>query len=103
MSDQYLIFDLLRIAIAAGALWLGVLILRLCWTRWSNPDPTRQDVHPFTYLSFALALFSIGGFRIAALGEAPEIRLVITSVIVGLGLVGVLKRVELGKPFSRGR
>lgn len=103
MNNEYWYLDLLRILIAAGALWLGILILKLCWSRWRNPDPARQDVHPFTYLSFATALFSIAGFRVAALGSDFEIRIPITFTIVALGMIGVKRRVNLGKPFSRGR
>jgi hypothetical protein len=100
VNDHYLIFDLLRIGIAASSLWLGLLILRLCWTRWRTPDPARQDVHPFTYLAFSLALFSIAGFRVASLGQSPTARLWVSFAIVTLAMIGVLKRVSLGSPFG---
>lgn len=93
MSDQYLIFDLWRLLVTTCALWLGALVLKLCWDRFRDPDSGRT--HPLTYLSYAVALFAIAGYRIAALGEPPEPRLAITTTIVVLGLIGVLKRVRL--------
>lgn len=93
---EYLWFDLYRVALAAFALWMAVLVLRLGWHRFLDLRAGRRDerTHPFVYLSYALALGAIAGFRIGGLGTSPEVRLWVASAIVLFGFLGLTRRLR---------
>lgn len=90
--------DYWRIAVAAAALWLAFLVLRMAWVRWRTPSE-RHRTHPATHVSFALLLGTVATRRVENIGLPPDAYLYVTSTAVILGLVGVLRRVRL----SRGR
>lgn len=99
----YLWWDIIRVAISAAALWLGVLVLRLAWTKiasWRH-GYAANSMHPATYVSYGLGMIAIGGLRAASVGTAPDVRMLISAVIVVLGLWGVLRRVEFNSPLYR--
>jgi hypothetical protein len=96
------VYDLLRIVIAACALWLSVLVLRLGWTR-TRPGAQRVEGTPHyaTYLSYAGGLLVIAVFRVEGLGAPPDRRMWISLVLVALGMYGVLRRTRLSYPRRR--
>jgi hypothetical protein len=96
--DDHLIADIARVAIAADAMLLCLLIARLGWERYieHDPDPETDRPHWATYASFAIALFSIAVYRFTSIGDPIDSRFWVSLAIVTLGTYGVLKRVRLG-------
>jgi hypothetical protein len=93
---RYWPLDVWRVAIAAAALWLAVLVTRLCVARWRDARAGKRDrrTHPAVYMSYALCLWAIGGYRIAAIGQPMDSRLIVTTVIVILAIYGLAKRLK---------
>jgi hypothetical protein len=98
MTYRNLGWDILRIIDIALALWLAALLLRLSWTR-RGTRLTHPDRPQFlTYLSYAGALGLLSARRIEALGDPPDWHLFAATVIVIVGLVGVMMRIKLTRP-----
>lgn len=85
-----------RVLIAAGALWLALLVAKLGWHRFRCKDGHCADnVHWTTHASFALLLAAVAVYRIEAVGQPLDTRFGVTLAAVGLGVYGVLKRTRL--------
>lgn len=96
--------DLWRIAVIAMALWMGLLVVRLAFTRWRDARHGVQDerTHPFIYVSYSLALFSVAGFRAAHLGDGDiTAQLLASTAIVITGAIGLSQRVVIHSPLRR--
>ena len=98
MTDDYLVWDALRLAVAVVALWLAVLVLRLGWLhRHDANNPQAVKPHIATYVSYALSLMTLAAMRLDHIGEPVAWGMVPTVVCVGAGLWGVLSRTRLPK------
>lgn len=106
-TGDYLWLDIYRVVLAAAALWLALLVLRLMVNRWKDmrSGGLGRGPHPATHASYALTLIAIGGFRIEGLGTGPDLRMWIGTAVVALGLWGVLYKVrfDLKPPHRRHR
>ena len=99
MNDAYLWMDALRVLLAVAALWLATLVLRLGWMqRHDVRNPAAIKPHIATYVSYALSLVTLAGFRLQHVGEPPTLGMIPTIVCIGAGLWGVLSRTRLPKP-----
>lgn len=80
----------------AGGLLLIALVLRLVWRR--AVEPTAGDdvrVHPAAMLSYCGSLGIIVARRTDSLGTPADWWLLAGALVVAVGYVGVLQRVDL--------
>lgn len=90
----YLLIDSVRIVVAAVALWMVVLLVRLAYARWRHPRRDDERPHWAVSLSYAILLFIVAVRRIEHLGQTPPWTFYASIVAVVLGIYGLSKRVQ---------
>lgn len=102
LDEPYLAADALRVGVAALALWLSAVILRIGWVR-ARDYPTKHPdrPHPAMYFAFGLLLALTAFDRVGTLGEPLNVaRMGASLLVVGLALWGLLKRYRFTSPVS---
>lgn len=99
--------DAWRLVLMATSLWMAALVFSLFLRRWRDVRErergTDDRTHPLTYLSYALTLVAITGFRPKHFGEGVSPELVAATIIVVTGGIGIARRVriDLTPPWRR--
>jgi hypothetical protein len=103
MSDKYLVFDLLRLYVMCGAVFLSALVLRVAWLRRGTGKAHPDRPHILTSLAYVGAMGLMAERRIEAMGHAPDWHLAVAVTVATCGLIGMLIRVRIRRPGKRDR
>jgi hypothetical protein len=100
MNDPYLIWDILRIIVAALAIWVAAVVFKITWWRWKDDRANidRDRPHPALYASYGVCLVLLALDRLTHILD----RLVASYAVVGLALFGLGQRYRFGWSLLRG-
>ena len=85
-DDPYLWADVMRVLVAAMAVWTAALALRIGWLRYRRRDWPSVLV----YGSYAGALLLLSGLRWPHVGQPPIPDLWVAAVVVVFGFLGMV-------------
>lgn len=99
----YLYIDSWRLLVAAFALWMSALVLRLLWRYLHDvrAGVAVERTHPLVYISYTLALVAIATRRYDNLGEPIDWSFWVSTLVVATGLAGLAQRVEFHSPLMK--
>lgn len=109
---DYVLLDLARACVAATAMLMIYVIVRILWRRAAAALARRRYGTPtsveerttsgWLYTSYAIGLAGIIPLRLQALGTPPDVRTLLTVVIIGTGAIGLYRGVEFRWNRRRG-